>query len=79
MPLGFSPELTFTFIGIRNVHRFTLQRWLTAGQVSASIAIPMKGRTLWRWTDADLKQVLRFKTANYCKGRGRKRKQRKRR
>jgi len=60
------------------VHRLTIQRWITAGQVRASIAVPMKGRTLWRWTDADLKQVLKFKAANYCKGRGRKPKVRRR-
>ena len=37
--------------------------------MSASIAIPMKGRTLWRWTAADVKRVKKFKTTNYRKGR----------
>jgi excisionase family DNA binding protein len=49
------------------VHRLTLQRWISDGKVSASIAIPMKGRTLWRWTAADVKRVKKFKTTNYRK------------
>jgi len=32
----------------------------------------MNGRTLWRWTDADVKKVRRFKKEHYRKGRGRK-------
>jgi predicted site-specific integrase-resolvase len=51
----------------------TLHRWLRAKRVRPSIAVPMGGgRTLWRWTVNDVKQVRAFKAANYRKGRGRK-------
>jgi len=56
------------------IHRVTLQEWLSAGKVRPSQVIPMKGRTLWRWTRADLKKLRRYKTAHYRKGRGRKKK-----
>jgi hypothetical protein len=32
----------------------------------------MDGRTLYRWTDADLEKVRKYKAAHYRKGRGRK-------
>jgi len=32
----------------------TLNRWLAQGKIRPSIAIPLAGRTLWRWTDADI-------------------------
>jgi predicted site-specific integrase-resolvase len=51
----------------------TLHRWLRAKHVRPSIAVPMGGgRTLWRWTDRDVKQLRAFKAAHYRKGRGRK-------
>ena len=57
------------------IHRLTLQEWLSAGKVRPSHAIPMKGgRTLWRWTQADVRKVRKFKATNYRKGRGRKKK-----
>jgi predicted site-specific integrase-resolvase len=56
------------------IHRVTLQRWLSAGKVRASLSMPMRGRTLWRWTDRDVERVRKFKAANYRKGRGRKKK-----
>ncbi len=43
------------------VHRLTIQRWLSGGQVRASVAVPFGGRTLWRWTEADVEKVRRFK------------------
>lgn len=58
--------------GLVGVDLATLHRWLKAGKVRPSIAVPMDGRTLWRWTDADVRKVRKFKDANYCKGRGRK-------
>jgi predicted site-specific integrase-resolvase len=54
------------------IHWMTLHRWLAAGMVRASIGTPMNGRTLWRWTDADVKKVRKHKESNYRKGRGRK-------
>ncbi len=55
----------------------TLHRWLAAGKVRASQAFPMNGRTLWRWTDADVEKVRKYKAAHYRKGRGRKKGQKK--
>ena len=60
------------------IHRLTLQEWLSAGKVRPSQAIPLKGRTLWRWTRADVKKVRQYKAARYRKGRGRKKKPKKR-
>jgi excisionase family DNA binding protein len=58
MPDTYSTEEAAKRVG---VHRLTLQRWLSEGKVRASQSVPLKGRTLWRWTDADLKKVRRFK------------------
>lgn len=59
------------------IHRLTLQEWLSAGKVRPSQAIPMKGgRTLWRWTRADVIKVRQYKAAHFRKGRGRKPKRR---
>ena len=33
---------------------------------------------LWRWTDTDVERVRKFKQKNYCKGRGRKAKPKRR-
>ena len=54
------------------IHWVTLHHWLTAKKVKPSIAVPINGRTLWRWTEKDLKIVRKYKEANYRKGRGRK-------
>jgi excisionase family DNA binding protein len=43
------------------VHRITLQRWLRDGRVSPSIRVPLKGRTLWRWTKADIQKLRKQK------------------
>jgi hypothetical protein len=33
----------------------TLNRWLSLGLIRPSLAVPMGGgRTLWRWTEADI-------------------------
>ena len=59
------------------IHRVTLQEWLSAGKIRPSQAIPMRGRTLWRWTRGDVQKVRQYKTAHYRRGRGRKKKARK--
>jgi hypothetical protein len=42
----------------------TLNRWLALGKVKASIAIPLDGgRTLWRWTDADIAKARKVRDA----------------
>lgn len=63
--------------GLVGIHRVTLQEWLSAGKVTASQGLPMKGgRTLWRWTRTDVKKVSQYKAGHYRKGRGRKPKRR---
>ncbi len=52
------------------IHWITLYRWMAAGKVRSSVAIPINGQTIWRWTDADVKRVRRYKEKNYYKGRG---------
>jgi predicted DNA-binding protein (UPF0251 family) len=44
-----------------HVHRVTLQRWLADGLVKPSVAVPLKGRTLWRWTKSDLAKARKLK------------------
>jgi DNA-binding transcriptional MerR regulator len=40
----------------------TLNRWLALGLIRPSIAIPIDGgRTLWRWTDADIARGRKVK------------------
>lgn len=56
------------------IHLITLYEWLSARKVRPSHAIPMKGRTLWRWTRADVKGVRQYKAVHYREGRGRKKK-----
>lgn len=42
----------------------TLNRWLELGKVRPSLAVPMGGgRTLWRWTDADIAKGRKVKAA----------------
>jgi excisionase family DNA binding protein len=48
----------------------TLFRWIWNGKVHPSIAIPMNGRKLYRFTDDDVKKVRRYKSAHYWEGRG---------
>jgi hypothetical protein len=48
----------------------TLFRWIWNGKVRPSIAIPMNGRKLYRFTDKDVTQVRRYKSAHYWEGRG---------
>jgi predicted site-specific integrase-resolvase len=40
----------------------TLNRWLALGLIRPSMAIPIEGgRTLWRWTDADVARGRKVK------------------
>jgi len=40
----------------------TLNRWLALGLIRPSQAVPMGGgRTLWRWTDADIARGRKVK------------------
>jgi len=48
----------------------TLFRWIWNGKVRPSIATPMNGRKLYRFTDEDVEQVRRYKSAHYWEGRG---------
>jgi predicted site-specific integrase-resolvase len=42
----------------------TLNRWLDLGKIRPSVAVPMGGgRTLWRWTDADIAKARKVKAA----------------
>jgi predicted site-specific integrase-resolvase len=54
----FSTPQASKLIGI---HWVTLRRWLADGKVRPSLAVPMDGRTLWRWTKADVERARRFK------------------
>jgi excisionase family DNA binding protein len=42
------------------VHVVTLKRWLASGKIRPSIAVPMNGRTLWRFTARDVERFRRF-------------------
>ncbi len=43
------------------VHVVTLKRWLASRKIRPSIGTQMDGRTLWRFTDADVARFKRFK------------------
>lgn len=43
------------------IHVVTLRRWLAAGEFRPSVAVPMAGRTLWRWTSADVEKLKRYR------------------
>jgi len=55
------------------IHWVTLRRWLSAGKVRPSRGVPLNGKTLWRWTDADVGRLRKYKAKHYNK-RGRKKK-----
>ena len=42
---------------LAGISRITLQRWLSKALIRPSIAIPMRGQTLWRWTTADVRRA----------------------
>lgn len=43
------------------IHVTTLHRWLAGGKIRPSIATPMDGRTLWRFSDRDVAKFRKFK------------------
>ena len=44
----------------------TLNRWLSLGLIRSSVAIPIEGgRTLWRWSDADIAQGRKVKAGQH--------------
>jgi predicted site-specific integrase-resolvase len=54
------------------ITRATLQAWIAAGKIKAP-PVKLKDNIAIRlWTQAQVEQVTKFKAANYCKGRGRK-------
>jgi len=54
------------------VDKKTLLRWLWTGKISEPKHHANGGQDVRIWTERDLQRVRRFKEANYCKGRGRK-------
>ena len=62
---------------LARIHSVTLYRWISAGKVRASQAIPLNGKKLWRWTQADVEKVRKYKAAHYWEGRGAKKKAKK--
>jgi len=45
------------------VHFITLHRWIRDKKIRPSVAISLEGRTLWRWTDADITKGRKVKAA----------------
>ena len=41
----------------------TVHRWLRDGKICPSQAIPLQGRTLWLWSDADIAKGRKVKAA----------------
>jgi len=56
------------------INRVTLQRWLLAGKLAEPRRMTEGGVDARLWTERDIARVKKFKEANYCKGRGRKKK-----
>ena len=54
------------------VDKQTLLRWLWSAKIPEPKHFVNGGQKIRLWTDRDLKNVLRYKKANYRKGRGRK-------
>lgn len=55
---------TQTAAGKMRVSFRTLNRWLARKLIRPSVAIPIDGgRTLWRWTDADIAKGRKVKAA----------------
>jgi excisionase family DNA binding protein len=54
------------------IHRVTLERWLSSGELKTPKTIRFGKNEFRNWTPADVERVKRFKMENYRKGRGRK-------
>lgn len=59
------------------VHKQTLLRWLYAGSIPEPKRYSSSGVDFRIWTDRDVERIRRYKGANYRKGRGRKKTQKK--
>lgn len=55
------------------IHWVTLLRWVKAGKVKASDSIAENGNKHWRWSDADVEKIKKYKAAHYGEGKGPKR------
>jgi excisionase family DNA binding protein len=55
---NYSTKQAAKLIGI---HVVTLLRWVGSGKIRPTIRTPMDGRTLWRFTDADVERFRKFK------------------
>ena len=53
------------------IHRVTLQNWVSQGKVRPSEQIGMNGGKHWRWTEADVRKIIRYKEQHFGQGRGR--------
>jgi DNA-binding transcriptional MerR regulator len=62
---------------IVEVHKATLLRWLYAGSIPEPKRYRNSGVDFRIWTERDVERVRKFKAANYRKGRGRKKAQKK--
>jgi len=56
------------------VDKQTLLRWLWSAKIPEPKHISIGGQKIRLWTDRDVKNVRKYKDANYRKGRGRKKK-----
>jgi predicted DNA-binding protein (UPF0251 family) len=54
----YSTEKAAKLIGISQI---TLYRWLSKAVIRPSIAIPLHGKTLWRWTTADIRRAKQLR------------------
>lgn len=59
MKKTYSTPLAAKKIGVSFI---TVHRWLKAGKIRPQ-GIPLDGRTLWRWTDADIAKGRKVKAA----------------
>jgi hypothetical protein len=46
------------------VNFITLHRWIRDKKIRPSVAVPLDGRTMWRWTDADIAKGRKVKAAH---------------
>ena len=56
------------------VHKMTLLKWLWANKIPEPPHQTAGGQDVRLWSDQDLKRVLKYKEANYRRGRGRRKK-----
>jgi len=57
------------------VDKQTLLRWLWSAKIPEPKHFAIGGQKIRLWTDRDVKNVRKYKDANYRKGRGRKKKE----